>query len=100
MKVYRWVETEDHWIAVVRPDELFYLDEIDLSEFPDIGESYIVGRHRLRGGIETFAYAFGKRKFFENIVRRMMDRIPDRFLESDRESLASLAKKSHLKKTS
>lgn len=93
MKVYRWVETEDHWIAVVRPDELFDLDEIDLSESPDIGESYIVGHHRLRGGIETFAYAFGKRKFFEHIVRKMVDRMPDRFLESDQKALRKLSQK-------
>ncbi len=92
MKVYRWVETDEHWIAVIRPDEVFISKEIDLSVPAEIGECDLIAKH-LDGHEATYALAFGKRKFLEVFVRRMVEKMPDIYLESDEGALRKLAKK-------
>lgn len=95
MKPIRWEETEHHYIAIARPDELFDLSTLTQLH-PDDREVDIEGKHILTGKKHIYAFAYNK-NFGKQFVIGMVERIPELFLEKDKRDMALL--KSNTRKT-
>ncbi len=85
MKVLRWEETEHHYIAVVRPDELFDLSTLTSLD-PADREVHMEARNIVTGKMSIYAYAYGK-GYNKDFVKKCVDKIPDIYSESDVEYL-------------
>jgi hypothetical protein len=65
MTVYEWKETEKHYIAIIRPHELFDQASVDVPD-ETISEGRLRAVHLFSKEYETYAffYSKGKRKDF------------------------------------
>jgi len=89
MKIYRWQETELHFILVLRPDELFDLSTVEQPN-PDEKEARLRARNLVSGEFEGYAMAHLKAAFPERALRSMYERAPDVDARRDAEQLRTL----------
>lgn len=82
--VYGWEETQDFYVKVVRPRELFDLSTLQFPE-PGYREGQATAIHRLSGERETYALVYGKGYRLEWLKRIRTDSDP--WLERDRADL-------------
>ncbi len=91
MKVYRYEETDTHWIEIVRPDELFDLSTVDQpgDGRPEPGGSLgshewmLKADHILTGRREVYANAYLKAAWSLDRIRRMNERNGNDTWEAD-----------------
>lgn len=89
MKVYRWDSRENgDIIAVVRPDELFDLSELQEEQISR-HEGALNARHRLDGEWDTYAWVFYDNPQLEVLQRELAEH-EDLYAEGDAEDLEAL----------
>jgi hypothetical protein len=92
VKIYKWTESEHHYIAVVRPDELFDLTTLE-TPGADLKEDRLRAVNVVSGEPEVYAFAKSKkwwpREWWVDFYRRA----PERFAERDAEQLTQLARR-------
>ena len=82
MKVLRWIETDDRFLAVVQPRELFIegsFFESDRYEY----EAVISGILRKEKVRDLYAHAFEKRWCSLSEAQRIMERMRDYIAENE-----------------
>jgi len=89
MKVYKWMDTDHHHVAVLRPDELFDLSTLDWPA-PDDKETYVDGANLVSGERETYAMAYNKDWWPLHVWQSMYTRKPEMYAERDAQQLEQL----------
>jgi hypothetical protein len=92
MKVYEWKETEHHFIAVIRPKELFDLTSLEKAS-PQEHEARLRAMHRLTNQMEGYAIAHGKEKGLD-FAKKALEDSPDIYAARDAKDIEKLSAKS------
>ena len=85
MKVYEWQETESHFIAYIRPSELFDLTTLEKPS-PDEQEARLRALHTMHNQMEGFAIAYSKKKGKE-FAEKALEDSPDIYAARDQKDL-------------
>jgi len=97
MKIYEWKETETHYIAYMRPKELFDMSTMQ-KPHPEAHETRLLAKHVISGEMEGLAIAYGKgwRQDFAKALVKSMNEI---YLERDIRDLEIVRLQSQQRKT-
>ncbi|MDQ7822188.1 MAG: hypothetical protein RDV48_05275 [Candidatus Eremiobacteraeota bacterium] len=96
MKVYEWQETEHHYIAVIRPKELF---DVATLEKPTQGEpeARLRAHHRLTNQMEGYAIAYSKGGHALESLKLQLEKSPDIYAARDDKDQEKLKSEPHQK---
>lgn len=88
MKVYEWRETKTHYIAIIRPKELFDESTMEIAE-PEDHQAYLSAKHLLSQEMEGYAIAYGK-GWRQDFAKASVNSIREVYLERDSRDLEQL----------
>jgi hypothetical protein len=88
MKVYEWQETEHHYIAIIRPMDLFDPTSLEKPSADD-PEVRLRARHKINKQMEGYAIAYGKKHSLES-VKAELEKSPDIYSDRDAKDLEKL----------
>lgn len=97
MKIYEWKETETHYIAYMRPKELFDLSTMQKPN-PEDHEARLLAKHIFTGEMEGFARAYGK-GWRQDFAKAHANSLNELYLEEDTRNLEVLRSQSRHRKT-
>ncbi len=88
MKVYEWQKTEHHYVAIIRPKDLFDLTTLEKPS-PDDPEVRLRARHKLNKQMEGYAIAYSRNHNIDT-VKAELEKSPDIYTDRDVKDLEKL----------